>query len=636
MTLTAPFLPTPNVGPLPNPQAFADLNTVFTLSGQIIQSAEQYVTTLAENGSFVAPVINVDFPKLATAPNPNIPNFPELIGLNFPNAGITWEMPTAPQPNIPPINVSTDLPGPYNGPGAPDVSYPAIPVRDYGQAPPAPGLDLNFTYPTINVTFPNVPNLLAINTIQFNPLVIPTFEINPPILLVLAPSPIPYVEEAFYTSPELTLVQTSLSDAINSGTDTGLDAATQQAIWNAAYEREYRAQFNALEELERMEQLGYAFPPGVFINARLKIQTETAYTIGGLSRDIMVKQAEMHLENVIKARELAVSLEGKLIDYYNEIANRSLAAAKYITDAAVAIYNGQVAAYAATIEGFKAQVMAYDTQIKGIQAYVDQLTAQIAFEKTKAEINVALANIYKTEADVAVSQIEIYKLQVEIIQTEANIQKIKVDIFSAEIQAYVGEINGYAAEVEAYKAVVETSQVKANIYKTDVDAYAAGVTAGAAKANAYIEQQKNQVAIYEAQLDAFKATLQTLVAEAQAANAFNLANVEAYKGEVAGLLGYNAALEKEWQAIIDENLQVTQVALKQAEVNVQSFISERQIATDANKVAAQVMAQLGAAALNAIHWSNQQSWSSSISNSGSTVNSASTNMNNNLSESASV
>ena len=56
----------------------------------------------------------------------------------------------------------------------------------------------------------------------------------------------------------------------------------------------------------------------MFIDARIKIQTETNYTIAGLSREIMFKQAELQLTNIIKARESATQLEGQLIQYANQ------------------------------------------------------------------------------------------------------------------------------------------------------------------------------------------------------------------------------------------------------------------------------------------------------------------------------
>lgn len=102
-----------------------------------------------------------------------------------------------------------------------------------------------------------------------------------------------------------------------------------------------------------------------------------------------------------------------------------------------------------------------------------------------------------------------------------------------------------------------------------------------------------------------------------------------FKGQVQAITSYNDSYIKEWQAVINEQEAVLEVVLKQAEANVQTALTSRQLALDANKVAAQVMAQLGAAALNAIHWSNTANWSLSSSSSLSSVSSTSTNTNTN-------
>lgn len=609
-----------------NVPVWGDPNAMFSLSSGLITLTEGYILALQQaSQNLFPPQINFSAPMVANPPTPVTVPMPSLINVSF-------SPPALPAAFAGTLNIGSVLPGPLTA-VQPTLNFPTAPTQFNGVMPTSPGINLNYSYPTVSYTAPTPPSLLSLTPVTFNPLVIPTFNASVPQLTLAAPTAYGYNEAAFYTSAELTAVQNSLTNALTSGTDTGLDAVTQKAIFDAAAEREYRANANTLLELERMESLGYAFPPGVYIDARIKMQTETANTLAGLSRDIMVKQAELHLENVVKARDSAVQLEGKLIDYYNQIAQRTFEAARYYTEAAISIYNGQVQAFAAQLRGYEVQATVYDTQIKGVMAQIEQLKAQIAFEQTQAEINTALVQQYKTQVDAAVAGLDVYKTEVEIIQIQANVEKTKIEAFGAQIQAYTGQVNAYVAQVEGYKAVIESQTAIEQVYKTQVDAYSVQVDAGVKAADALIEQYKGQIQAYEAQLDAFKSQLQAQVALAQAQEAYNTSNVEAYKGQVGAVSAYNQTLTAQWEAVVNEQEKIAEVAVKAAEANGQLYIAAKQLSIDASKTGAQVAAQLGAAALNAIHWSNSASWSTGSSEviSSSTSTSTSTNTNYNSS-----
>ena len=472
-------------------------------------------------------------------------------------------------------------------------------------APPQPSVDLNFTYPTLgNVNLPLPPALLSLDTVTFPELTIPSFDVTVPPMTLVAPGVVPYTEPEFYTSSLLTNLEANLNQAFTDGAFTGLPGPIEQNLWDRAREREFRAQAEALAELERMEAMGWSFPPGVYTDARIKISTETAYTTVGLSRDIMIKQAELTLENITKARETSVQLEGQLINYYNQVAQRTFDAAKYYTQANIEIYNASVQAYVASLEGFKTEALVYDTQIKGILAQVDVLKAQIDFEQTKANINTALVQQYKTEVDAALAVVEIYKAQLEGVQIQASVQKIVVDVYGAQIQAYIGQVNAYTAQIEGYKALVETQGVIENVYKTQVEAYTAQVNAGVAVVTALIEEYKGQILAYQAQLDGYKAQIEGMVGEAQAAASYNTAEAEIYRARVEAVAAYNQALTQQWVAILNEQEKIAELGVAAAKANGDLYIAARGLSLDASKVGAQVSAQLGAAALGAIHWAN--------------------------------
>jgi hypothetical protein len=611
---------------------WGDASAMFSLSTALVGKAEDYVSTLEQIASqLTAPIINFIPPAISATPVPVTVAVPTFTTPAF-------NIPTQPAAFSGALDISSLLPGALTV-TAPTLNFGSPPTPFTTTAPASPGVDLNFDYPTVAITLPNPPTLLSLDTVVFNALAIPTFSASVPNLTAVAPSVVQYREGMLFTSQLLTDLETALDNAITTGALDALAAQAQQALFDAGREREYRAQADALLELDRMtETLGFAFPPGVYVDARIKLQTETTNTLAGISRDIMYKQADLQLQNIISARKEAVDLESKLIDYTNQVAQRAFETTKYATEASIAIYNAQVQAYTASLDGYRTQATVYQAQIQGIQAQVAIYNAEIEFERVKTEMNTALISQYKVQVDAALANLEIFKVETQIIQVRAEIEKTKIEAFGAQIQAFVAQVNAYTAQIEGYKATVQTQAVIENVYKTQVDAYGVTVDAGVKAADAVIEQYKGRIQGYEAQLDAFKTNLQAMVEQARAAALVNENAARVYTAEVQAVSAYNQLLTAQWEAITNEQEKIAEVAVKAAEANGQLFISSRQLQQEGTKTAATVMAQLGAASLNAIHWSNSSSWAlsqaASINSSISNVTSTSTNTNTNISESA--
>ena len=190
--------------------------------------------------------------------------------------------------------------------------------------------------------------------------------------------------------------------------------------------------------------------------------------------------------------------------------------------------------------------------------------------------------------------------------------------------------------MEGYKAGVEAQTAIESAYKTSVDAYVAQVQAGVATAQVYIAEYDGQIKAYEAQIDAYKAALESQTEYARSTAAYNQSAVAEYVGQVQAISSYNQVLTNQWEAIIRLNNQVFDTTIKAQEVNGQQYIATQNLIIEANKVGITSAAQLGAAALNALHFSSNSNWSFSASQveSDSISTSTSTNTNYNQSESA--
>lgn len=594
------------------PSSYGDPNDMISLSKDLTTRTEKYVDEIiGMTAGLRAPVINPIFPTVGAAPAVVTAPPPNIID-------VTWTTPTQPSAFTGSVNIDDLLPGPFGG-QAPSLVFPPRPNPFDALVPAAPTTNLNFTYPTVAVTLPPVPQLYTLDTVAFNIGQIPTFTASVPALTITAPSVIPYVEGGMYTSQLLTDLQESLEETINAGANLILPQNIERGIFERARDKEYRQVADGLAELDRMEAMGWAMPPGVWLDARIKLQTEMGYNVNTFNRDAAIGQAKLALEQLTSARNTAVELEKAFVQYANEQAQRQFEAAKYATEASISIYNAQVEQYKAALEGYRVQALVYETQIKGILAQVDIIKAQIEYEQVKAQINTSLIEQYKAQVQAAELTVEIYKTQVEIIQVQAQVEKLKVDIFSAQIQAYVGQVNAYTAQVEGYKAEIEAQGAIEQVYKTQVDAYVATVQAGVAEANARVSVFEAEVKTYTAQLDGYRASLQAMTEQARSASLYNQAQADVYRSLTAALGTYNEVVTKQWEAVINEQMQVAQIGIQAAKVNADLYIAIENLIAESAKVGAQVMAQLGAASLGAIHWANNSTWEA-ISSSSSSLN----------------
>jgi hypothetical protein len=297
------------------------------------------------------------------------------------------------------LNVDDLMPAAFEG-TAPSLSFGVAPTFSEA-APDAPAVNFVFEDPELSVDLPAAPSLMSLNIGAFSGLNLPTaISSEIPELNIGAPSAIPYTPGAAYTSALLTEVQDTLLDRIQNG-GTGLNAAAENAIWERGREREYKQAADALLELDRMEALGYSLPPGAYVDGRIKIQTELAAQAAGHSREVMIKQAELELQNVQQSLTLANQLEATLIQNANAAEQRMFESARYATQAGIEIYNARVRAYAAYVDAYKTRVQIYEAQIRGEIAKVEAYKAQVEAESSKAQINTALVQQYKAQIEAA-------------------------------------------------------------------------------------------------------------------------------------------------------------------------------------------------------------------------------------------
>lgn len=572
-------------------------------AGQNASAAGSYASTLQSlAASLTAPTITPVFPKGTDAPPISVPGKPAILGFS-------WNVPGLPAAFNRSLNIDGYLPDTFDE-QPPILKFGNAPANFTGTPDVAPGIDTNFEFPADpEIAFPPAPRLLTVQTYTFDGVTIPEFAGDIHELQIADPVVYPYVAGEGYSSTLLTKILDVLDQRLNGG--TGLPPEVEYAIWDRGREREARQFADSKADLERMESLGYAFPPGVWLDANIKLQNEYAAQSYGFSREVMIKQAELEQANIRQALEQTTVLESKLIDQYNQVEQRVLEGAKYMTQAGVETYNAKVRAYQAYVEAYRTKAAIYEAQIRGILAKVEAYKAEVQAEEIKAQINTALVQQYKAQIDAQMALVEIYKAELSAIQTKASIEKLKIDIYGEQIKAFVGTVNAYTAQVEGYKAGIGAETAKMEAFKSQVDAYSAQVGAQVKVIDAKIAEYKGWIEAKQSEYDGYKAAVTGETGRIQGTSAYNSATADLYKAEVSGQSSYNDTLTKQWQVALDQAQRVSDIANNAAKMNADLYMQSRGIAMDASKVGAQVYAQLAAACINAINWSTSYNVSAS-------------------------
>jgi hypothetical protein len=572
---------------------------------QQTDAANAYLLTLGNlSASLTPPVIDPVFPTGPTTPGQLTATMPTF-------QPVVWTSPDAPAAFTENLDVTDIMPAPFDD-DPPLLVFPSAPTDFTDAAPDAPPIDFSYVEPTLSVSLPAVPDLLSINIVPFGGMNLPTIDPDAvPELTLVAPSIREYTPGAAYTSSLLTSLTAYYQDVIDNG-GSGLDSDVENAIWERGLEREARSSQEAIDKLNEIETQGFAMPPGWYADARLKIITETDYAARGHSREVMIKQAELAYQATKDATEGANRLEGQLIQYSNAVEQRLFDSTKYATEAGIAIYNAQVQAYAAYLDAYKTKVQIYEAQVRAEIANVDAYRAQVEAEKAKAETNTAIVAQYEAQIRAALANVDIYKARIEGIRIKAEIEKTKIEVYGEQVRAYGMRINAYTAGIEGFRARIQAEGTKQEVFRSQVEAYKAQVDAASSAVGLRIQAFRGRLDANLAQWEGYKTGTQGEAAKAQAVSAYNSSLADIFKAEVASVTSYNEVLSRQWEAAVRQAQAVVEIGVKAAEANGQLYMTTRSLALDAAKVGAQVSAQLGAAAINAINWSTSLSHSASV------------------------
>lgn len=536
------------------------------------------ISAIDTSGLPVAPLLDAVFPSA--------PGEPQTEAVTLPSVGdapvFTASAPAVDLDITPPSELSATLPV------SPDVDTVTIPT--------APSLDL-----------PAVPSLFGIDIPAAPTLNLPTFDAqlgDSP----LAPDANFSFTETTYSDDLLDLLRTRLYEMVD-GMHTGIPVAVEQAIWQRGRDREAALMRAGLDDIRRIQAArGFTQPPGAASLLALAVIQKAQDAAATLNREVMIKQAELEQQNRQFAISSAMQLEGALLVYANQQAQRAFEAARYGVEALIAVFQAKVAKYNADVQAYAVQAQVFKSLLEAELAKLEIYKAQLDGQRLIGEINVQLVNVYKTRVDAARTVIDLFRAQVEAARAQIDAGKSEIEVFGARVQAFEAtvrakavEYDGYASRIKAEVSKLEAFRTYADAYRSQVEGYSAGIQAKTALSALDVKiKQEVPLDAYKARIQAYQGQVAAVAEQIKAvADVFD-AEVRAY---AAGIQGQSAQVGAEAEVVKAEASAYSASAnaeIEAARLSTQTLIEQVRLRVEAIRGSAQVSAQLAAGAMAGI------------------------------------
>jgi hypothetical protein len=503
----------------------------------------------------------------------------------------------------------------------PTINFPVVPsplnlmapVKDFV-------IDLSTSFPTAPITtLPPVPTFISLNLPTAPSLFLPIFDIYFPTSTLT----IPTINFSFFENPYsdalLTSVKNELLIRLQGG--TGLNPVVEAAIWNRGRDREQRASLQAERSLliDRSSS-GFSRPPGAVMAALEQVVQETQSKIIDLSREIMIKQAELEQENIKTTIQQTIALEDILMREHNNLINRSFEVAKYIQELSMDIFKLEVSLYNTKVEAYKSFTVAYTAKVQAELAKIEIYKGQLEGQKLISDINEQSIRIYVAQIDAVKTNVSVYTAMVNAVSEKLKAEAVKVEVFKSEIEAYSEQVKSKAVEYSSYSEQVKAEGLKVDVFDSQVKAFTSRIQGYAASTDAKTKILGAEVSIEELKIKKYQTDIDAFIKQVQADQIVYSSAVDLYKGQAemyladVGLDKARAELAlKDSENVITQNKYSADISIQNAQINVEAYKAAYLAQLEAKKAAGTIYSQLAASALSGINVSASVSGQSQVS-----------------------
>jgi hypothetical protein len=488
------------------------------------------------------------------------------------------------------------------------LSIPDPPTLNLPAEPTEPGVETDFDLPDAPVpAYGGAPDLVEFNLPVYVAPTLPLFDDEAPTFATLPPSPFIQWQEPVYTSTIKDAVSAVIQTMLAGG--TGLTDETVLAMWERARVREDVGARTAIQQAEQQwAAKGFSLPGGP-VTAIIMAATEAAAQRSNeLSREQMIKEADLEQQNRQFAVEKALGFETIFTGVFLQVVERNFQIAKFAVETQIQIYNMEIASFTARGQVFAMKIELFKAKLEEAFALIKAFEAQVAAERAKGELNQQKLAAFTARVQAFNSQVEAFKGLVAAATMRAELEKNKIEVFKGQVDASVAQVNGQRAVFEAYGARVSAESAKANLEQANAHAYSAKVQGIAAKAEISIKRADAQIQNSRMKLEYSVGNLQRSTQLVQQQLSVIQANAAVYDVTTKKALAKFEA-DKQLRVVeLQTNIELGKLGiakysamLEQWRTRAQQILSVFSVNAESLKAAGQIAATLAAGAMAGTH-----------------------------------
>lgn len=423
--------------------------------------------------------------------------------------------------------------------------------------------------------------------------------------------------EPGFTSPITSALQTWIIDGLANG-GTGLAADIEAALfaqYRSRLDEEFEPQFR--KEMTFFASRGFSRPPGALRGAIQEITNQYNRRMADASRDIMIKQAELAQSNTQFILKLSGDYEKSLQDFYQASTNRMLEAAKTAVMMASEQLNARINKYNAVLKAYEVKASVFESQIKAMMLLVEEYKAEAEAAKLSLEVQSMYSQLYKDQLAGIGLLLDGYEKQmrgaVAFIEVETN----KIRLFQSQVEAFAARVGVddrrlklFTSQLESDKSIVNVWAEKVRGFGLHVDAAKSQNDGSIAVANLQNEiWNRTGIESYKLQLARAESIIKNIETINQSRTQIYESDVRAYSANIQAYAANAEAVTKAFSAQADYAAKQIELIIKEADINQDALNAEHAVKTESLKAMVNVLAQLIASALSAIHTSMTMGYS---------------------------
>lgn len=366
---------------------------------------------------------------------------------------------------------------------------------------------------------------------------------------------------------------------------SGLEPMVEARIHNAALHRTgaevRRARDSAFEEAASR---GFTLPSGTILSAIQQARQGAVDVAGKSASDIAIAAAELEQKNiqfalttVIALRENNLKTAFAFAQLWVSINQQALEYANTVKRLTIEAYEVAAKAFSQKLEAYKTEVQVYELHLRAAMTSIEIYNAEIKILETQTNVDRTKLDVYRARIDVLNAAQALYRSRVAAVVETAGLEKLKIDLFQSQVQAYQASVQAKSAEWQGYSAAIQGETAKTQMYSAQISAYNSRVTAYRAKVEAMSEVVRaaattNQArsSQYVAQLEGYKAMVSAKGAMASTKLENQRQQLVSYQAQVtAAAAQYQGQIEK-YKALTVANTENAKVALNAIAMSIDS------------------------------------------------------------------